>query len=131
MKGKQFLKVTGILMIIGGGLGIIFSLIAIAGVAALAYLGADMGALIFSSVLAIVGAVIELVAGILGVKNCDKPEKANTCIVMGALVAVLTVVSMIVNAVAGGSFSVLSLVTGLVLPGLYIAGAVMNKKPAA
>ena len=37
MKGKGLLKVVGILMIIGGALSIIMSIIAIAGVGALTY----------------------------------------------------------------------------------------------
>lgn len=36
MKGKKFLKVTGILMIIGGAFGIIAGIIALVGVGAMA-----------------------------------------------------------------------------------------------
>lgn len=132
-KGSGFLKVTGILMIIGGGISIIVSIIAALGVAALAYFsdGEISSAMLYASVaLMIVSAVAQLIAGIIGVVNCKKPEKAGSCIVWGIIVAVLCVAGTILNAVGGGSFSVFSLMLGLVLPVLYIIGAVSNKKNA-
>ena len=130
-KGTGFLKVTGILMIIGGGISIIMGIIAAIGVAAIVYLsdGNVSSALLYTSViLMIVSAVAQLVAGIIGVANCKKPEKAGSCIVWGIIVAVLSVVGTILNSVGGGSFSAFSLMLGLVLPVLYIIGAVFNKK---
>ena len=130
-KGTGFLKVTGILMIIGGAVSIILSIIAALGIAALAYIsdGTVSSALLYASViLMIVSAVAELVAGIIGVANCKKPDKAGSCIVWGIIVAVLSVAGTILNSVGGGSFSAFSLILGLVLPVLYIIGAVFNKK---
>ena len=51
-KGTGFLKVTGILMIIGGGISIIMGIIAALGVAALAYIsdGTVSSALLYASV---------------------------------------------------------------------------------
>lgn len=129
-KGAGFLKVTGILMIIGGVLAIILSIIAILGIAALTYIsnGEISSALLYASgALMLVSSVAELVAGIIGVKNCKKPEKAGTCIGWGIVVAVLCIAGTILNSIGGGEFSVLSLVTGLVLPVLYIIGAFKNK----
>ena len=130
-KGAGFLKVTGILMIIGGAISIIMGIVAALGVAALVYIssGTVSSALLYASVtLMIVSAVAELVAGIIGVANCKKPEKAGVCIVWGIIVAVLSVAGTILNSVGGGSFSAFSLILGLVLPVLYIVGAVINKK---
>ncbi len=130
-KGTGFLKVTGILMIIGGAVSIILSIIAALGIAALAYIsdGTVSSALLYASViLMIVSAVAELVAGIIGVANCKKPDKAGSCIVWGIIVAVLSVAGTVLNSVGGGSFSVFSLILGLVLPVLYIIGAAFNKK---
>lgn len=129
-KGAGFLKVTGILMIIGGVFAIILSIIAILGIAALTYLsnGEISSVLLYASgALMLVSSVAELVAGIIGVKNCKKPEKAGTCIDWGIVVAVLCIAGTILNSIGGGEFSVLSLVTGLVLPVLYIIGAFKNK----
>ena len=130
-KGTGFLKVTGILMIIGGAVSIILSIIAALGIAALAYIsdGTVSSALLYASViLMIVSAVAELVAGIIGVANCKKPDKAGSCIVWGIIVAVLSVAGTVLNSVDGGSFSAFSLILGLVLPALYIIGAAFNKK---
>ena len=130
-KGSGFLKVTGILMIIGGGISIILGIIAALGVAALAYIsdGEISSAMLYASVaLMIVSAVAQLIAGIIGVVNCKKPEKAGVCIAWGIIVAVLCVAGTIMNVAGGGALSVLSLMLGLVLPVLYIIGAVFNKK---
>lgn len=130
-KGSGFLKVTGILMIIGGGISIILSIIAVLGVAALVYIsdGEASSAMLYASVaLMVVSAVAQLVSGIIGVVNCKKPEKAGVCMAWGIIVAVLCIAGTILNSAGGGSFSILSLVLGLVLPILYIIGAVFNKK---
>ena len=130
-KGSGFLKVTGILMIIGGGISIIVSIIAALGIAALAYFtdGEASSTMLYASVaLMIVSAAAQLVAGILGVVNCKKPEKSGVCIAWGVIVAALCVAGTILNVVGGGDFSMFSLLLGLVLPVLYIIGAVSNKR---
>ena len=129
--GSGFLKVSGVLMIIGGAISVILGIIAALGVAALVYIsdGTVSSALLYASViLMIVSAVAELIAGIIGVANCKKPDKAGSCIVWGIIVAVLSVAGTILNSVGGGSFSAFSLILGLVLPVIYIIGAVFNKK---
>lgn len=136
MKGKGLLKVVGILMIIGGAISIIMSIVAIAGVGALTYLAdGDLSSaqlnptIIYTScVVMILGSVAELIAGIIGVKNCTKPEKATSCLVFGIIVAIFNLLGIIIGAVGGSGFNFMSLVTGLVLPVLFIVGAVMNKK---
>ena len=124
MKGSNFLKVTGILMIIGGALSIILCIIAIAGVALLlAALGSEAspGLLYASLILALVGSVAELIAGIIGVKNCKNADKAQSCIIWGAIVVGLTVLSSIFGVVGGDKFDVVSLIIGLVITALYIS----------
>lgn len=128
MNGSKFLKVTGILMIIFGAIGIVMSIFALIGVAALVALGAS-SILWLSAVIAVVGAVLELVAGIIGVSNAEKPEKAQTCLVWGCIVAGMSVLSNVITLCAySESFSVFSLFTGLVIPVLYIIGALKNKQ---
>ena len=131
MKGRQFLKVTGILMIIGGAFGIIGGIVAIIGVGALAaVLETSAGGLILASVLILASAVFELIAGIMGVKNCDKPEKAQSCIVIGVIVAILSVAGNVISNVLGSDFNIINYATGLIIPVLYIIGAVKNKEAA-
>lgn len=131
MKGRKFLKVTGILMIIGAAFGTIGGIIAIIGVGAMAaVLETSAGGLMFASVLILASAVFQLIAGIMGVKNCDKPEKAQSCLVMGVIVAILSVAGNVTSSVLGSSFNITSYVTGLVIPVLYIIGAVKNRETA-
>ncbi len=132
MKGKGFLKVTGILMIIGGALGAILGLIAtLGGGATAAALGIKAGPIIVAGIISLVSGIIELIAGIVGVKNCANPAAATKCIVFGIIVAVLSIVGTIITAAGGGKFPIGSLLLGLVIPVLYIIGAALNKKSAA
>lgn len=131
MKGRKFLKVTGILMIIGGAFGIIGGIVAMIGAGALAaVLETSAGGLMLASALILASAVFQLIAGIMGVKNCDKAEKAQSCLIMGILVAVLSVVGNVISNVLGSSFNITNYITGLIIPALYIVGAVRNKSEA-
>ena len=116
-------------MIIGGALATILGIIAVLSVAALAYIASahsEAAMLYASTILFLVSGIVELIAGIIGVLNAEKPQKAKVCIVWGALVAVLSVAGTILGVAGGGDFSAFSLVLGLVLPVLYIIGAVKN-----
>ena len=131
MKGNKFLKVAGILMIIGGAFGIIAGIVAVLGVSGLAALAgsaAGTGMFYLASFLCLASGIVQLIAGVMGVKNCEKPEMAQKCIIWGAIVAALSVLGNILNVVAGSSFNVTSLLIGLILPALYIYGAYLNKK---
>ena len=131
MKGRQFLKVTGILMIIGGAFGIIGGIVAMIGAGALAaVLETSAGGLMLASALILASAVFQLIAGIMGVKNCDKPEKAQSCIVIGVIVAILSVAGNVISNVLGSDFNIINYATGLIIPVLYIIGAVKNKEAA-
>ena len=132
---NKLLKITGILMIISGaigtGVGFLALLgIAVTGVAALS-LGVSMGVLVLLTLLAIAGGIINLVAGILGVINASKPEKAKICIIFGILSLAVLLLGNIVDFVAGDGVNVLNLLKGVVLPALYLAGAFQNQKLAA
>lgn len=131
MKGRKFLKVTGILMIIGAVFGIIGGIIALIGSGALAaVLETSAGGLMLASTLILVSAIFQLIAGIMGVKNCDKPEKAQTCLVMGIIVAILSIAGNVTSNVLGSDFNIFSYATGLIIPVLYIIGAAKNKETA-
>lgn len=131
MKGRKFLKVTGILMIIGGAFGIIGGIVAMIGAGALAaVLETSAGGLMLASALILASAVFQLIAGIMGVKNCDKPEKAQSCLVMGVIVAILSVAGNVISNVLGSDFNIINYAAGLIVPVLYIIGAAKNKEPA-
>ena len=63
-KGAELLKVTGILMIIGGSISLIISIIAVFGIAALIAMGFSSGLLYASGFMSLASAVVQFVAGI-------------------------------------------------------------------
>ncbi len=133
MKGHVFLKVTGILMIIAAAFSIIVGVL-LAGISALAAgLGAASGlkftfwAALF---LTLVGGICQLIAGIKGIKHSKRSEKAKL-IAWGVIVAVFSILSIVLDLSNGGDFSIVSVVTGVAVPALYIIGAVLNAKADA
>ena len=134
MKGHVFLKVTGILMIIAAALSIIVGVL-LAGISALAAgLGAASG-LKFSFwaalFLTLVGGICQLIAGIKGIKHSKRSEKAGKLIAWGVIVAVFSILSIVMDLSNGGDFSIVSVVTGVAVPALYILGAALNAKADA
>ena len=134
MKGHMFLKVTGILMIIAAAFSIIAGVL-VAGVGAIAAgLGAASGlkfpfwAALF---LTLAGGICQLIAGIKGIQHSKRSEKAGGLIVWGAIVAVFSILSIVLDLSNGGDFSIVSVLTGVAVPALYIIGAVLNAKADA
>lgn len=131
MKGHKFLKVTGILMIIAAAFLIVVGAL-IGGLGALAAgLGAASG-LTFSYwaalFLTLIGGICQLIAGIKGIKHSKRSEKAGKLIAWGVVVAVFCILSIVMNLINGGEFNVVSILTGIIVPALYIYGAVLNSK---
>ena len=126
--GNKFLKVTGILMIIGGSLGIIIGIIAVVGALGLNLLSeGETVLLVWGSVAVLMSAIVSLIAGIIGVKNAAKPEKAQICIVFGVITALFAVLGSLMTVLGGGKFNAGNLIIGLLLPVLYLIGAFQNK----
>ena len=78
--------------------------------------------------LTLVGGICQMIAGIKGIKHSKRSEKAGKLIVWGVIVAVFSVLSIVMNLVNGGEFNVVSILTGIAIPALYIYGAVLNSK---
>ena len=106
-------------LLAGGGL----LLAAGAGTVGIA-LGAVAGIL---GAITVLTAVFYLILGILGVRNCDKPEKCGVNFVLGIIVLVLVGIGLVVNVATTGPSGALSSVVGLVLSILYVMGAKENK----
>ena len=81
--------------------------------------------------LTLIGGICQLIAGIKGIKHSKRSEKAGGLIVWGAIVAVFSILSIVMNLVNGGEFNVTSVLTGVAVPALYIYGAVLNSKADA
>ena len=134
MKGHQFLKVTGILMIIAS-VFCIFAGVIVGGIGVLAAgIGAGSG-LTFNYfaalLLTLVGGICQLIAGIVGVKHSKSTENAKKCVTWGIVVIVFAILSNVFSIANGSDFSVSNVLTGLLVPGLYIYGAVLNSKVEA
>ena len=128
--GQKFLKITSILMIIGGIIAAIAGVIAILGVSALVALAGSaegIGLLYASSILVTITSVIEIIAGAKGLKACKVPENAGKCVTWGIVIAVLSIISMVIGLIGGGEFNITSLVLNLLVPGLYVYGALKTK----
>lgn len=72
--------------------------------------------------------ILMIIAGIKGIKHSKRSEKAGKLIVWGVIVAVFSVLSIVMSLVNGGEFNVVSILTGIAIPALYIYGAVLNSK---
>ena len=91
---STFLKVMGILCIVFGGIGIVVSLAEFATYNALA---AQVGVnLSTAAVIDVVTAVVTIVAGIIGVVNCTKPQNAIVCRIMGILMILAKIAGFVV-----------------------------------
>lgn len=143
LKGQKMLKVCSILMIIGGAISLLVSILGLVTLSAAASLGAAMGANLDAElgmsmgaayavmVVAIVASGIELAAGIVGVQTAKMPSvaKIKASLILGLVVALLNLAASIYSMVMGGSFAneIVSLLLGLVIPVLYIVGIIQYK----
>ena len=128
--GQKFLKITSILMIIGGIIAVIAGVIAILGISALAALAGSAegtGLLYASSILVTVSSVIQIIAGAKGLKACKAPETAGKCVTWGIVIAVLSIISLVIGLIGGGDFNIVNLALNLLVPGLYVYGALKTK----
>ena len=146
MKGKGFLKVTGIIMIIFAGIALIGEIInLIIGTRVMDYYTAQAGASMAAAKVVVYGLLaggiilsgLQLFTGILGIKNCSKPDKSTICIVFGSIILAIDLIGYVITLIIGASMpavlillvSIMSLI-GMALPILYIIGAALNKNAA-
>lgn len=129
-KGSGFLKVVGIIMIVFAAIGIIANLIAFLGVGVTAtLLGIAPIKLYISLLFGIVASALLLVCGIMGVKDCHDVSKAQSCFTWGIIVAASVFVGdILLPLILGTGVSWLGAILGLILPGLFIYGAILNKQ---
>ena len=125
--GKGLLKVSSIILIILAGLSLV-GVLFLGGISAVAVArGSMVGPLGFLMTGAIlISAGWNLFAGILGIKNCDKPEKAQVCFAIGVIMVVLAVLGLLASAI-NSALTWWGAVLDLILPVLYLVGALQNK----
>jgi len=127
MKSNMLLKVSAILMIIGGIITIILGIIALMATGVAAAVGVSSGLLTTATLFVLVNGVISLIAGVIGNKNAAKPENAQKCIVWGSITALMCILGNILFVVAGTGLNYTNLFIGLILPAIYIFGALQLK----
>ena len=125
--GRGKLKVTGIIYTVLGALSILGSLLILGAGGLLLASDNDVGLVLGAaagvfSVLGAVSGVFYLVIGILGIRNCGRPENCGANFVLGVIVLV-QVVNVAVSGPTGAAYSVV----GLVLSILYLQGAKQNR----
>lgn len=126
--GKGLLKVVSILFIIGGALVLLLSLLAVGvTIAAISLIGGLAILAVVGTILLIIVGALELILGIVGLKKCGDPAQGGYFITTGIILCALSLVSIILGLVGGGTFDVSGAI-GFVLPILYIVGGNMNKK---
>ena len=134
--GKGLLKVSGILFIVFGGISLLLGVLALAGLMMPGgaqmveqTTGVSATTVIIGAILIVVIAAVNITAGILGVKNANKPEKAQTCFIVAVVLLVIIIVNSVIS-VSTGQFNIVSIVIQFVLPVLYLLGAIKNKEVA-
>jgi len=139
-KSNKFLKVTGILMIIGGSFAVLGGIvILIFGVLFLAgnihnpeEITHEISRFFQTSIwITVSGGIIQFITGIMGVKNAGNPKHANICLLFGSLTALCYIVSHILRTSGGNSVShydAIAVVIGMIIPALYLIGAVQMKR---
>lgn len=137
MRSQRFLKVTGILMIIMCAFNIIIgglALIGSSGAMTMATQDPEMAAMSdvmsivsIMSMLMILSGIVELITGIIGIVNCKNPEKAHVCLVWGIIVMFMSIVQAGFEVYVGGMFNIFNFALSMVIPILYVYGAVANR----
>jgi len=134
-RSSTLLKVVSILMIIFGGIGLLLGLLGLVGAGMLTQLDidADLAQLaMVASVVLLIGSAIQLVAGIVGVKNHNKPENSKVCMIFACIVILLQLFGNIFDIATGGftGTTIFNVLIGLVIPVLYLIGTLQLKKLA-
>ena len=137
-KGRQLLKVSGILMIVFGGitaLAMILYLAIVGLIAALAGVDADsvrgFGYFAVLFVFFLLLAAYCIFTGAFGIHRSKMPERSLSCLVMGIIALVLNVciiVYYLAEDMIGFSLWIFALIAliAIALPTLYIIGAARN-----
>lgn len=127
--GKNYLLVTGILLVIFS----VYSLFGVIAALILSLASLSLGMvgviLLLATLVASASVIIDFIAGILGIVNRDKPEKAKTCMGLGITMLVIAGLNLITS-MSAGEFNFFSALCSLALPILYTVGASKNKAAA-
>lgn len=136
MPGKGYVKVASVLLIISAVLSFIVYPVAglLLGYATMET-GENLGWIfVVVCLLYTVAAILQLMAGVKGIKGCNIKESTGDLKKWGKVVLVISIIAAIVNTVNSIlkqdslAISIVSILLSFVIPGLYIYGASLNEK---
>ncbi len=113
---NKLVFVVSIIMIVGGAIGLITNL---AAASAILYVFGGVGIAVL--IVSVILGVVEIIAGILGVRGASDPAQGQRLFTLGIALLALAVVMMIVNIMTGSVGA--TAVVGLLLPILFVVGA--------
>ncbi len=72
--------------------------------------------------------VLQLIAGIIGIRSYKNPHLIKYCKIFAVLMLIVTVVIQIIFIMNLLGFEIITLILGLLIPGLYLIGALIVKE---
>lgn len=140
-KGRNYLYLSGILMAAGGMISMIIGIFELVGCVICGCTAVQAGAnegvvtaiVIIVGILALTGGVIQLIAGVQGIRYSDTPEKAGTCIAWGIIVLILQIIRLIISLAgsdSGAFYIIITIIFSIAVPVFYLIGAFLNKSAA-
>ena len=127
MSGKGFLKVTSVFMAIWGVINIVIGGLLLVGFGAATDIVADVQEKLMAAaiMLFIVIGICEILAAKFGFSAVNDASKAKKCLIMGFVVITFQIGTTFTGDIS--SVNVLSLIAPLVIPILYVVGALLRK----
>ena len=122
--GKNMILAASILLLIGGVVTFLSSIVGIA-MGGLFASEKDTAGASTLAVLFLVYFITVFLMSIFEIVNRNKPQKAKTCLVMGIILVLIAILNILLSFYLG-NFG-FSLILSLILPLLYMGGALMNR----
>lgn len=134
MKGSRILQITGVLLAISAVITLVANIIAI--ISSGAAVGEQAGStvtgifvVLLMDAFPMLVNVLTLIAGIWGARNWKTPQKAGKCATIGFIILVLNIVTVVLGVMqAGFTGAVIASIAFLLLPILYVVGALQLKR---
>lgn len=134
MKQSVLLRVAGIIMIISAITTLVFNVVAIINNGTTygsqsGSVGAGIFVVFLMDAFPLLVNILTLIAGIWGARNWKAPQKAGKCVAIGTIILLLNIASVVFGYVqAGFTSTIIVSAAFLIVPILYLAGAVQLKR---
>jgi len=134
LPGSTLLKVSGIVLVVFAGIGVILGALAFGGLALLSAMGAPTGLLTVLMIFAVLSALFSLYVGVMAIMGANKKEKAGQLFLLGVISVALVALDLIFSLIWLGpmvtAMTWVGALFSLVLPILIIVGAKKNQEAA-